>query len=620
MMRGILALGLLSVWSLYAERTTPAIFYVDDQKGSDLAAGDSPDSAWRSLVQVNRAEIIPGDKVLFRSGGLWRGQLRPQSGTEGKRVLYSAYGSGAKPILQGSLECSTEECWVQSRPGIWSTVVPKVKPLRILKDLRDSEWRISFQETARGSFEKITSDTESYYRIICKNPGGKRNLIQLWGPLIESSAELLQLKVRIRSTLPFTIKEGETMLNHSPWTVAYKGSAPPNLIGREWQDLTLNLQRQNGPARSALHLFLGEILPEGAQVDIEPLELREAGYSAGRIIPGDVGILILDHGQAWGVKKWDLLSLSKALDFWYDASARQLHVKLDQNPALQYQSVELALKKHIVDQSGGHDITYDGLALRYGAAHGFGGANTANITIRNCDICWIGGALQHMRSDGHPVRYGNGIEFWNSARNHLVENNRLWEIYDAALTNQGSGGDGQLSEQINIIYRNNTIWNAEYSFEYWNRPAAAVTRDILFEHNTCIDAGCGWAHDQRPDQNGAHLMFYQNPAQTAGLVVRNNIFVNSTEVLTRMENDWRTGVVMHNNLLFQREKPIMRWLSRKYYGGADFEKYQSELNLDQKSQFAEPLFNAPAARDYTLRTGTPGTTLASDGGAVGVRR
>ena len=50
------------------------------------------------------------------------------------------------------------------------------------------------------------------------------------------------------------------------------------------------------------------------------------------------------------------------------------------------------------------------------------------------------------------------------------------------------------------------------------RPAEAATEDILFEHNTCVDAGMGWAHGQRPDPNGAHLMFYHNAARTASFV------------------------------------------------------------------------------------------------------
>lgn len=67
-----------------------------------------------------------------------------------------------------------------------------------------------------------------------------------------------------------------------------------------------------------------------------------------------------------------------------------------------------------------------------------------------------------------------------------MERGHIWQVYDAALTNQGRDPS---SHQLIITYRNNLIRNAEYSFECWNHPAAAVTRDIRFLHNTCLDAG-----------------------------------------------------------------------------------------------------------------------------------
>ena len=72
-----------------------------------------------------------------------------------------------------------------------------------------------------------------------------------------------------------------------------------------------------------------------------------------------------------------------------------------------------------------------------------------------------------------------------------MEDCRIWEIYDAALTNQGDG----TNTQENITYRRNVIWNSEYSFEYWNRGSSSLTRNVVFEHNTCVDAGYGWGHD-----------------------------------------------------------------------------------------------------------------------------
>ena len=95
--------------------------------------------------------------------------------------------------------------------------------------------------------------------------------------------------------------------------------------------------------------------------------------------------------------------------------------------------------------------------------------------------------------------------------------------------------------------------------------------------------------------------------------------IYATEVCTRMENDWRAGQTLHNNLYYQAEKPIFRWLSKHYFSATDFARYQTELGMDKASLFAAPQFVDPAARDYRLKPGSPGTTLATDGGPVGAR-
>ena len=425
---------LLASLPLSAQET----YYVDSENGDDAATGLRPEAAWRSLEQVNRAELRAGDTVRFRRGGVWRGQLRPRSGEPGRPVTYTAYGEGAKPILQGSLSRGAAGDWAQAQDGLW-------------------------------------------------------------------------------------------------------------------------------------------------------------GAEAGGI---DVGILILNHGEAYGVKKWKRADVAGALDYWYDAEGKRVWVRCDANPAEKYASVELALTRHIVNQGNRHDVVYDGLAVRYGAAHGFGGGMTKRLTIRNCDVYWMGGGFQHFRADGAPVRYGNGIEFWDGAEDHLVEGNRLWEIYDAALTNQGNAEN---SHQVNIVYRGNVIWNCEYSFEFWNRPAGVKSHNIIFEDNTCVNAGGAWSHAQRPDPNGAHLSFYHNPSDTQGFVIRNNIFCGTTEVCMRMENDWRSGLRMENNQYYTSGKPVTRWLIKTYLN--TLEEHQQVTGLDATSTFAKPDFVAPERNDYRLKEG-----------------
>jgi len=275
----------------------------------------------------------------------------------------------------------------------------------------------------------------------------------------------------------------------------------------------------------------------------------------------------------------------------------------------------LALSKHIIDEGGCRNVVYEDLHLRYGAAHGVGGGDTAFITVRRCDIEFIGGGHQFTRPDGKPVRYGNGVEFWGAARHNTVEQCRIWEVYDAALTNQGSDPK---SEETDLCYRDNVIWNSEYSFEYWNRPAAAHTRNVVFEHNTCVDAGGGWGHGQRPDPNGRHLSFYQNSADTQGVAVRDNIFCNSTESDLRMDNDWCSGLTLDRNLWCQKTGPIFYFL-RQNYSAEQVAAFRAASGLDRNSVVAEPRFRDAARRDYRLAVESPGVKWTADGSPCGAR-
>ena len=419
-----------------------------------------------------------------------------------------------------------------------------------------------------------------------------------------------------------------------PYTASHAGPVKgAREIGPAWQDATVLLSRvsTNLTATPQFHLAIGDVLPEGADFDVRLEGVWAATVEKGLAIERDVGIFICNHGEKWGVKKWNnpdwdvpkaekwqaSVRMENDLDYWYDPEGRRVVVKYPRNPGEAFDSIELAKTAHVVNEGGKHDVVYDGLWVRYTGAHGFGGGSTSNLVIRNCDISWIGGGLQFWRKHEktgkivYPVRFGNGIEFWGDCRNNLVERNRLWEVYDAALTNQGCD-----DSETEIIWRDNVIWNSEYSYEYWNRK---LTRNILFEHNTCVDAGFGWAHAQRPDPNGAHLMYYHNRAATTNFVVRNNLFVRATEWTMRSGLDWRYGLSHDHNLVWNEGSvPCARWLEGKDCRMLDWAGWQA-LGFDHNGLNAQPVFVDAAKRDYRLAAGSPGKGAATDGSDLGAR-
>lgn len=78
------------------------IYYIDNLSGKDQYSGLSPEKAWQSLDRVNEHTFLPGDIILFKSGGFWQGQLAPKgSGDTGNPIIIDRYGEGALPLIDG---------------------------------------------------------------------------------------------------------------------------------------------------------------------------------------------------------------------------------------------------------------------------------------------------------------------------------------------------------------------------------------------------------------------------------------------------------------------------------------------------------------------------------------
>ena len=79
-----------------------ANYHVDANQGLDSNPGTAPEAPWKTFQKVNATTFKPGDRILLKAGGSWKGMLHPLgSGSAEAPITLGAYGDGAKPVIDG---------------------------------------------------------------------------------------------------------------------------------------------------------------------------------------------------------------------------------------------------------------------------------------------------------------------------------------------------------------------------------------------------------------------------------------------------------------------------------------------------------------------------------------
>ena len=234
----------------------------------------------------------------------------------------------------------------------------------------------------------------------------------------------------------------------------------------------------------------------------------------------NVGFIKVDGAiKPW--KRFELDKLEQQWDFYNDKQF--VYVKSENSPALLADDVKFAC--NIICMPFADNILVEDIIFIGSGSHGMSG--TINrATVRNCEFHELGGSelTTHFRPG---VRYGNGLECWTDSSDVLVENCKFSNIYDVAVTMQGNN---VTRGWVNIIFRNNVMWNCQQSFEIWSNGELENTgfQRCIFENNVCIDSGYSWGHEVRANkQCSSHLLIYQVECPLCDVTVRNNTFYNA---------------------------------------------------------------------------------------------
>lgn len=292
----------------------------------------------------------------------------------------------------------------------------------------------------------------------------------------------------------------------------------------------------------------------------------------------DVGVIIFDEGRYYSVKKIpsyidgryvhrynkdvpfdikkdmnrDLCHFCKA-DFEVDGNGNplindktgEIYLRCDRgNPGEIFDSIEFANRPNVIRVGGKPNVHIDNLAVMYGGCHGVGAGTVDGLTVTNCEIGWIGGAIQFYFGDGDRkgdvVRYGNGIEIYGGCDGFLVDHNYIYQCYDAGVTHQLSSGGDRDCFQKNVTYSNNLIEYCTYNYEYFlGNPSGAncirYQKNIKVVDNIMRYAGFGFG-EQRPSSDtyfpAAHIKGWNHANYLEkDYVVEGNIFDRARDMV-----------------------------------------------------------------------------------------
>ncbi len=231
-----------------------------------------------------------------------------------------------------------------------------------------------------------------------------------------------------------------------------------------------------------------------------------------------------------------------------DDSYGDLYLKCDKgNPGEVFSSIEAVPRRSgfKVETNG---VTIDNICIKYFGFHGVAGYGYSidDLTVSNCEIGWIGGSIQHYLGNdlnfpngrhGEITRLGNGVEIYGGAKNYVVKNNYIYQIYDAGATHQIIT-DGKKFVYDGVLYKDNLFEKCTYSIEYFIKMTDGDTEsymnNVVMTGNILRFSGYGWGRQRHNKNTPAHIKGWSFQNFAHNYSITNNVFDRSTHRLLHL--------------------------------------------------------------------------------------
>lgn len=223
-----------------------------------------------------------------------------------------------------------------------------------------------------------------------------------------------------------------------------------------------------------------------------------------------------------------------------DESLGELYLRCDKgNPGEVFESCEALARVYLIMAARTKNVTIDNLCIKYAGMHAVAsGGPCYNLTVTNCEIGWIGGCIQHYGGTdpnypegkrGSVTRFGNAIEVYGACDGYRVENNYIYEVYDAGITHQVTTRDKK--ELKNINYSHNLVEKCVYGIEYFldqiNGERESIMENVLMKDNFIRLSGYGWGQQRHNTDTPALIKGWSYVNTAKDFKIENNIFDRS---------------------------------------------------------------------------------------------
>lgn len=212
---------------------------------------------------------------------------------------------------------------------------------------------------------------------------------------------------------------------------------------------------------------------------------------------GEAGVMTFNEESEAGFRRTSLEKVQQNGDYYHDMKAGILYLYCEfGNPGIYYQNIEIGTLNDVLFAQNVNWVKVDNLCLKHACKFAINFGDNQKIIVSNCEMSWIGGA--YYRDD---IRYGNAVQFWYRADDCVVRDCWIHEVFDAAITYQGSGPENPIFRKL--TFENNLIEKCSMNIEVWagksNCENPTIVQNITVKGNIVRMGGYGFGGIQRPD-------------------------------------------------------------------------------------------------------------------------